>query len=609
MRRIAVRLGDQVVGIETVTAVAAQIEFMFGPNLCEPCSPVTRSLRIEINEKGNYTVIDGNEVTANLSDTDLPVFVAEAVVRNLVTDLTTAVALHTGCVAHNGKAILIAGASGAGKTSLTAWFVEKGFDYVTDEVAILSQDQRVNGLQRALVLKLGSAEKIIGEFEKFRGAPKLSSGEQILSHPNRAARFAEKSLPCSFIIFPKFRRHADLRIQSISAAETAMLLVGCNLNARNLADGGFRLLSTLSRATPAIMVEFGSFDELDGVLDVLARFMLDSSMDGAEKRRFLTAFPKQAQASDKAGGNTHSSNQVKFPIPSPTPKRPPRTLTVAMATYDDYDGVYFSLQAIRMYHSEVVDEVDFLVIDNRPDGPCAKSLKNLEAHIPNYRYVPFVSWSGTAVRDAVFAEAESKFVLCMDCHVFIVPGALARLLAYMKADPDCKDLLQGPLIYDGLNQISTHFHPGWRAGMFGYWANDPRGEDADGPAFDIPMQGLGLFACTRAAWPGFNPMFRGFGGEEGYIHEKFRLRGGRALCLPFLRWLHRFERPLGVPYKVRWEDRIRNYVIGFCEVGWPLDELEVHFRELLGDSVANPILDAAKAEAASLFKTQLRMSA
>lgn len=42
------------------------------------------------------------------------------------------------------------------------------------------------------------------------------------------------------------------------------------------------------------------------------------------------------------------------------------------------------------------------------------------------------------------------------------------------------------------------------------------------------MQGLGIFACRRDVWPGFNPRLRGFGGEEGYIHEKFRRAGGPA---------------------------------------------------------------------------------
>ena len=92
------------------------------------------------------------------------------------------------------------------------------------------------------------------------------------------------------------------------------------------------------------------------------------------------------------------------------------------------------------------------------------------------------------------------------------------------------------------------------------------------------MQGLGLFSCRKAAWPGFHPGFRGFGGEEGYIHEKFRKLGRRCLCLPWLRWVHRFARPAGAPYPLRLRDRITNYLIGHREVG--LDEAPVldHFR-------------------------------
>jgi len=84
--------------------------------------------------------------------------------------------------------------------------------------------------------------------------------------------------------------------------------------------------------------------------------------------------------------------------------------------------------------------------------------------------------------------------------------------------------------------------------------HDTGGVDADNIPFEITMQGLGLFACRRTAWQA-SIRVRGFGGEEGYIHEKIRRRGGRVLCLPFLRWMHRFERPMGTPYSNRWEDR------------------------------------------------------
>ena len=54
-----------------------------------------------------------------------------------------------------------------------------------------------------------------------------------------------------------------------------------------------------------------------------------------------------------------------------------------MATYDDFDGVYFTIQAMRSYHPEVLDDVEFLVIDNNPTGPAAEGLENLQNWIPN----------------------------------------------------------------------------------------------------------------------------------------------------------------------------------------------------------------------------------
>jgi hypothetical protein len=94
----------------------------------------------------------------------------------------------------------------------------------------------------------------------------------------------------------------------------------------------------------------------------------------------------------------------------------------------------------------------------------------------------------------------------------------------------------------------------------------------------------------KDAWPGFNRHFRGFGGEEGYIHEKVRQMGGKTLCLPFLRWLHRFSRPQGVPYPLTWEDRIHNYVIGHRENGLDEAEIKEHFSAFVGKGVVDKVL-------------------
>jgi glycosyltransferase involved in cell wall biosynthesis len=259
-----------------------------------------------------------------------------------------------------------------------------------------------------------------------------------------------------------------------------------------------------------------------------------------------------------------------------------------MATYRDFDGVYFTLQALRMYQN--LDNVELLVVDN---FGCDATRQFIESWT-DARYVRFTDAVGTAAPiDRLFQEARGKAVLCLDCHVLLVPGAVARLKRYFRDRPHTGDLLQGPLLYDDLGSMASHFDPVWQNGMWGVWGFDARADNARGRPFDIPMQGLGLFACRKAAWPGFNPHFRGFGAGEGYIHQKFRNRGRRCLCLPWLRWVHRFGRPAGVPYPMDWRDRIVNYLLGHREVG--LDEAPVieHFQALLGPDV----VATAKAEA------------
>jgi Glycosyl transferase family 2 len=280
---------------------------------------------------------------------------------------------------------------------------------------------------------------------------------------------------------------------------------------------------------------------------------------------------------------------------------PRRTLTVGMATYDDFDGTYFTIMGLRLYHPEVADRISILIVDNNPCGKAAWALKRLEKTIPGVRYVPVTDVQSTAIKTRVFEEANSEWVLCVDCHIQLVPGALAKLLEFIDAHPDCTDLLQGPLLDDSLQQVSTHWEPRWHEGMLGVWATNPRGIDPGAPPFDIPMQGMGVFGCRKDAWLGFNPRFRGHGGEEGYVHHKFRAAGRRTLCLPFLRWTHRFERPNGVPYPITYDDRLRNYLIGWDELGLAIEPVLDHFRHIAGPELVEQVVARWQAEKASPF--------
>lgn len=249
-------------------------------------------------------------------------------------------------------------------------------------------------------------------------------------------------------------------------------------------------------------------------------------------------------------------------------------LTIGMATYDDFDGVYFSIQALRMYFPICeTSDVEFIVIDNNPNGKHGEPNKKLMTWLRDRgKYIPYTARTTTAVRNEIFRNASGKYTISMDCHVMFMPGAIEGLLKYYDNNPDCKDIVQGPLMYDGLKGCLTHFKPIWGKMMYGKWGTDKAGLDS-GEAFDIPMQGLGVFSCETKNWRGFNKLFKGFGGEEGYIHEKFRQMGGRSICVPDFKWVHRFARPEGVKYPLKLEDRVWNYFIGWMELQGPESEM------------------------------------
>lgn len=310
-------------------------------------------------------------------------------------------------------------------------------------------------------------------------------------------------------------------------------------------------------------------------------------------------------------------------------------LTIGMAAYDEWDGVWFTIQALRIYHAEVLKRLELIVVDNNPNSEHGKMVADFMRGWVNdvpARYIPFTDAVGTsAPRNHVFTEAAGKYVLCMDSHVMLPPGVLGRLLDYYDANPETRDLISGPMYYNDNSNYSTHFDLSWRAEMWGIWGKawrlqgwdrlfsvhgDQHGHgwplflgdespsqpagwprfgysgheialanmggvclgDLDEP-FEIPAQGLGLFTCRKDAWLGFNKNFRGFGGEECYIHTKFRQAGAKCLCLPWLRWHHRFGRPSGVPYPLTRWNKVRNYVIGHAELGLDFEPVKKHFLD------------------------------
>ena len=290
-----------------------------------------------------------------------------------------------------------------------------------------------------------------------------------------------------------------------------------------------------------------------------------------------------------------------------------------MATYAEFDSTYFTLTALAANHPACA----YLVVDNAPER-CPRT--EAIARAVGGRYVHRPDLTGTSKpRDAVFHYAQTPWVMCVDSHVVFETvdvgrgprvSAVELLLEWIGKNPTSRDMIQGPLVADDGLQAFSHWTRPAKPGLWGEWdaayrdamgnmfalrfeaghavqcdvmtgaevgrvAQPPNWNPAQngwerlpaaGASFEIPMLGLGCWAMRKDAWPGFNPLFSGFGGEEGYIHEAVRRRGGKTILLPALRWRHKFRDVGGfdrnpVPYPLKLRDHVRNLLIGHRELG------------------------------------------
>lgn len=310
---------------------------------------------------------------------------------------------------------------------------------------------------------------------------------------------------------------------------------------------------------------------------------------------------------------------------------------------------------------DLLNKIEFVVVDNNPESAhglaLEKFLKNNLPSTGDIRLIKMPGKSGTSItRNKIIDVASGDFVLVMDCHVMLCPTVpiIKKLFQFMEKNPDTKDIYSGPLVSDDMSAIHTHFNLNWSCGMWGQWGSTFActcgqtfsGIKKDGnlkymalvnqntikrcescgkelpkieanmwkrkikelgykelgwennSQFSIPAQGLGLFFVKRDKWLRFNDHCRGFGGEEGYIHEKYRQNGRNAVCLSFLKWLHRFFRPEGVKYSLTDQDKLRNYILEFTELGLDIAPVIEHFSEI---GVPSTSVDMFKKEAQEIY--------
>jgi len=130
--------------------------------------------------------------------------------------------LHAAAVTRRGQCVLMPAVSGSGKSTLAAGLVSSGFDYVSDDLVVLTREPiKIRAIPTRLGLKAGSwkaLEHLFPEISQLTVYQRADGKEvKYLSLPQTATRAV--SCNAKAIVFPTWSADSDLEFRRITSAE------------------------------------------------------------------------------------------------------------------------------------------------------------------------------------------------------------------------------------------------------------------------------------------------------------------------------------------------------------------------------------------------------
>ncbi len=192
--------------------------------------------------------------------------------HNLADKSVGGLLFHAAALDYKGNGLIMPGTMGAGKTTLTAWLLTKGFNYLSDELVFIANGENtVEAFPRPLNLKRPSRE-VLQEYLDFseKNAQILVSRHTDLVSPlllNPGSKTSQP--PLRLIVFPRYTANSEFVLQQLSKAQAGKALMQCLVNAQNLPDLGFSEITRLARQIPAYKLQYSNFAQLDNAIEQL----------------------------------------------------------------------------------------------------------------------------------------------------------------------------------------------------------------------------------------------------------------------------------------------------------------------------------------------------
>lgn len=180
--------------------------------------------------------------------------------------------IHAAVVDKKGHAIVLPGNPGAGKSTLCAAMVSRGWRLLSDEMALIDLgDLRITPIPRPIGLKNESIA-IMRNFnpDAAIGPSVTDTAKGTVAHmrpPTDSVVRTDTCSPSNKIVFPSYSAGSGVELKAVGKARALARLTEQSFNAHILGLDGFRVLERLVSSCPAFDLQYSQLDEAVSRLD------------------------------------------------------------------------------------------------------------------------------------------------------------------------------------------------------------------------------------------------------------------------------------------------------------------------------------------------------
>jgi len=253
---------------------AAIVEFLFKHAPGAGDKPPNASYRLTLPKRSNHLFLYRNKELfyKNSSDAAVAEILLGECCHHLAKDGRGGLLFHAAALAWKDQGILIPGSIGAGKTTLAAWLLAKGLNYLTDELVFVPKlSTEMQAFTRPLNVKRPSLPALDPYLDTEKQAGSILCNAHSCLVPHNLIGPAEPlaQAPINLILFPHYYPTTQPVIRPLSGAQAGLALMQCLVNARNLPEHGFKEIAQLAQLAPSFHLEYSGFEQLENWLDKL----------------------------------------------------------------------------------------------------------------------------------------------------------------------------------------------------------------------------------------------------------------------------------------------------------------------------------------------------